>query len=205
MSFLGKWSPLVFGSIGGLSVCFYQYLKFRENCKKVQEISPIIEVAKSNEIEWEYNWDKRDPSLAKPPLKGKEWDKKDLDAKFSRHIILIRHGQYKNGYTESQRILTKLGREQAMLTGKRLAELKLPVTEIVFSTMSRAYETGKIILKQLPESNINFREDSMLVEGAPIQPKPAIDGDYWHPEPYVRTYRYILFNYHKKNRSSDSF
>ena len=42
----------------------------------------------------------------------------------SRHLILIRHGQYdETSRDDAKRILTPLGREQAEATGKRLAEL----------------------------------------------------------------------------------
>lgn len=70
----------------------------------------------------------------------------------TRHLILIRHGQYElDGATDEQRILTKLGRTQAEYTGKRLREIGFPYTLIVKSTMARAQETADIIAKNLPE------------------------------------------------------
>lgn len=70
----------------------------------------------------------------------------------TRHLILIRHGQYNtDGQTDSERVLTKLGRQQAQQTGKRLRELGIPITSMVKSTMFRAQETGSIISQNLPE------------------------------------------------------
>lgn len=72
--------------------------------------------------------------------------------KATRHLILIRHGQYElTGTTDEQRILTKLGRTQAQYTGKRLRELGLPYTTMIRSTMARAQETANIIAESLPE------------------------------------------------------
>ena len=42
----------------------------------------------------------------------------------TRHVILIRHGQYDETHKDdARRILTELGRRQAKRTGERLAEL----------------------------------------------------------------------------------
>ena len=42
----------------------------------------------------------------------------------TRHIFLIRHGQYnQEGKTDEENYLTPLGREQAALTGDRMAVL----------------------------------------------------------------------------------
>lgn len=70
----------------------------------------------------------------------------------TRHLILIRHGQYEvDGVTDEQRVLTKLGRTQAQYTGKRLKELNLPYTTLIKSTMARAQETANIIAENLPQ------------------------------------------------------
>lgn len=164
---LNKLSTVVFGSVGGASV--YYYLKASES--KL----------------WDYNWDKRDAKN----VDGATGDKNKLEkhqSKATRHIILIRHGQFKKGETDIQRILTTLGRKQAEVTGKRLAEMELPITEIVVSTLARAQETGKVILEQLPKPQRNgvvFRDDKKLIEGAPIQPQPVCELGDWDPEPHV--------------------
>jgi hypothetical protein len=70
---------------------------------------------------WHANWDNRQPV----PLENKDeerakqrWIRK---AGTTRHAILIRHGQYDETHKEDEkRTLTKLGREQADLTGSAL-------------------------------------------------------------------------------------
>jgi serine/threonine-protein phosphatase PGAM5 len=88
-----------------------------------------------------------------------------------RNIILIRHGQYVYGDTDQERMLTKLGREQAELTGKRLEQLRVPIDDVVVSTMTRAQETANIILKQISMSEGIKRVDcKMMEEGAVYKP-----------------------------------
>jgi broad specificity phosphatase PhoE len=69
-----------------------------------------------------------------------------------KKLILIRHGQSSifekkltGGFTDEP--LTDLGREQAHLTGKRLAEMIKDTTNVGFycSTLKRAHETAQII------------------------------------------------------------
>lgn len=77
------------------------------------------------------------------------------------------------------------GREQANMTGQRLAELNYPFSKLICSTMTRARETADIIHKHLPE--LPREEDSLLREGAPIPPEPPSGN--WRPEAAV----YIVF------------
>lgn len=98
---------------------------------------------------------------------------KENTATASRHILLVRHGQYhESGRNDLERFLTDLGREQAQITGKRLAILDLPYTSLTSSTMTRALETAELINGHLPE--LNHRKDDVLREGAPIPPDPPI-------------------------------
>ena len=113
-------------------------------------------------IQWDHNWDQRhfDKNEEKKP-------------KASRHLLLIRHGQYNlKGVTDSQRYLTELGTEQALLTGARLAELNLPWTSLVCSTMTRAQQTAGLIRQALPENVPVKADDPLLAEGAPYPPEP---------------------------------
>jgi serine/threonine-protein phosphatase PGAM5 len=141
---------------------------------------------------WDKNWDHRDPASLVKPLKenftaeeenvyNSKLEKHKPTA--TRHIILIRHGQYNvKGETDVERTLTEVGRIQAKLTGERLKELKIPFDNIFISTMTRAQETGKIIIKSLPEiENLNVENDPLIEEGAPIAPEPKIG--HWRPEP----------------------
>jgi len=123
---------------------------------------------------WDQNWDLREP-VADPNNNLKL-------PTASRHLILIRHGQYNlSGTTDSERYLTDLGREQAKLTGIRLAELSLPYSFMIHSNMTRAIETANIITESLPKVPV-LPADSILREGAPIAPEPKVGS--WKPDYY---------------------
>src|SRR5690349_8706090 len=128
---------------------------------------------------WDDNWDHRAAtSVVKPnnssnPEKQNKYNE-DIEkhrSKAIRHIILIRHGQYVYGDSDKERMLTELGRAQAKLTGQRLAELKVPIDDVVISTMTRAQETAKIIMTQLPAAgSFNIVHEPLIEEGAPVLP-----------------------------------
>jgi serine/threonine-protein phosphatase PGAM5 len=73
---------------------------------------------------WDKNWDHRDPkSMLKPIKDDAPPDAQNLynealemkKPKATRHLILIRHGQYNmEGNTDAERYLTELGRKQAI-------------------------------------------------------------------------------------------
>ncbi|XP_063171481.1 serine/threonine-protein phosphatase PGAM5, mitochondrial isoform X4 [Candoia aspera] len=138
---------------------------------------------------WDNNWDRREP-LALMNLKKKNDETGEQETssrlahyktKATRHIFLIRHSQYNlDGQQDKDRILTKLGREQAELTGKRLASLGLKFDKIVHSSMARATETTNIISKHLP--GVAKLSTDLLREGAPIEPNPP--SCHWKPEAY---------------------
>ena len=76
--------------------------------------------------------------------------------------------------SDSKRKLTKLGQEQAHLTGQRLAEMiqgiddkfeACEIKQIRVSDMTRAKETASIISEYLPKSVIREEPDSLLNEG----------------------------------------
>ncbi|GCB76756.1 hypothetical protein scyTo_0020509 [Scyliorhinus torazame] len=129
---------------------------------------------------------RREPiSLIKPNKKNKE-DSDELSTqlenykvKATRHIFLIRHSQYNlSASTDKERILTSLGREQAELTGQRLASLGLNYDILIHSSMTRAKETAAIISKYLPD--LEMMSCDLLREGAPIEPIPPVS--HWKPE-----------------------
>ena len=125
-------------------------------------------------VTWDYNWDLRHYY---------EEDQKTPTA--TRHLLLIRHGQYNlEGKSDTERYLTQLGIQQATLTGQRLAELNLPNSSMVCSTMTRAKQTAGLIQQSLPENVEILPHDSILEEGAP-----------YPPEPKVRITTYIHFFY----------
>ncbi|XP_060048677.1 serine/threonine-protein phosphatase PGAM5, mitochondrial isoform X4 [Erinaceus europaeus] len=136
---------------------------------------------------WDPNWDRREPlslvNLRKRNVEsGEEEMPSRLDhfkAKATRHIFLIRHSQYHvDASLEKDRTLTPLGREQAELTGLRLASLGLKFNKIVHSSMTRAIETTDIISKHLP--GVCRVSTDLLREGAPIEPDPPVS--HWKPE-----------------------
>ncbi|KAL7039291.1 hypothetical protein ACKWTF_009853 [Chironomus riparius] len=172
-------------SLGGLSL---YYLVNIEKSKIVQN-SWTSDFTPS--LKWDSNWDHRAcTALVKPLAENASAERQNehnekLDkhrAKAIRHIILIRHGQYNiHGITDKERVLTELGRAQAKLTGDRLKELEFPISDVVISTMTRAQETGKLILGQLTNrDSINVQNCGMLEEGAVYPPEPKID--YWNPD-----------------------
>ncbi|XP_003501779.1 serine/threonine-protein phosphatase PGAM5, mitochondrial isoform X1 [Cricetulus griseus] len=136
---------------------------------------------------WDSNWDRREPlSLINLKKRNVESGEEELasrldhyKAKATRHIFLIRHSQYHvDGSLEKDRTLTPLGREQAELTGLRLASLGLKFNKIVHSSMTRAVETTDIISKHLP--GVCRVSTDLLREGAPIEPDPPVS--HWKPE-----------------------
>ncbi|XP_018017049.1 serine/threonine-protein phosphatase PGAM5, mitochondrial isoform X1 [Hyalella azteca] len=145
---------------------------------------------------WDWNWDRRDPSsliepttkpdgtLNKSALKKNETDDEKTEratCKATRYILLVRHGQYNlDGATDKERTLTQLGEEQARLTGERLNELDLPITRLVYSTMTRATQTAQIMMKHMKQQIDTVETSDLLREGAPIPPEPPLGG--WKPE-----------------------
>ncbi|XP_029108812.1 serine/threonine-protein phosphatase PGAM5, mitochondrial-like [Scleropages formosus] len=132
---------------------------------------------------WDSNWDKRDPITLMNSKKKRDKDTPLSDdpsaelekkkPKATRHIILIRHSQYNlKGESDKERFLTSLGREQAELTGQRLATLGLKYDFIVHSTMTRATETANIISKHFPD--VEKVSCDLLREGSPIEPVPQV-------------------------------
>eukprot|EP00656_Telonema_subtile_P036826 TRINITY_DN4088_c0_g1_i1.p1 TRINITY_DN4088_c0_g1~~TRINITY_DN4088_c0_g1_i1.p1 ORF type:complete len:283 (-),score=41.03 TRINITY_DN4088_c0_g1_i1:99-947(-) len=114
------------------------------------------------------------------PRWDKDWDhlaggRKPGTQGVSRHIILVRHGQYDESSKEdSERILTDLGRVQAAVTGERLADLLAahPAGVMHVSSMTRAKETADIIATKLP-SITRSEPDPLLAEGRPAHNIPC--------------------------------
>ncbi|XP_065549280.1 serine/threonine-protein phosphatase PGAM5, mitochondrial isoform X2 [Lathamus discolor] len=146
-----------------------------------------IERPAANSGYWDSNWDRREPlALINLKKKNEETGEEELSsrlnhfkAKATRHIFLIRHSQYNlDGRADKDRTLTPLGREQAELTGKRLASLGIKFDQIIHSSMTRATETTEIISKHLP--GVKKVSTDLLREGAPIEPDPPVS--HWKPE-----------------------
>ena len=63
----------------------------------------------------------------------------------------------------------------------RLAEINVPYSVMIRSTMKRAQETSQLIQKYLPQ--VPAIDDNLLVEGSPIAPDPP--SGHWKPEKVV--------------------
>ncbi|XP_065905929.1 serine/threonine-protein phosphatase PGAM5, mitochondrial-like isoform X1 [Dysidea avara] len=128
--------------------------------------------------QWDDNWDRRAP----PPDAADSTDgDKPTKATASRHLILIRHGQYDHRYDlahkpDELRVLTQLGHQQATITGKRLKELQAATgsgyNALIHSSLKRAIETTIDIIPSLevvpPVSSCD-----LLIEGLPCKPDPG--------------------------------
>ncbi|XP_063690692.1 serine/threonine-protein phosphatase PGAM5, mitochondrial-like [Bolinopsis microptera] len=143
-------------------------------------VSALSVHAKCKSKAWDYNWDFRQPSsLVKPNSPDEDLEKRKSATR--RTLYLIRHGQYElDKQHDKEKILTDLGRQQAECTGKHLAKLGVKYSDLVISTMTRANETGEIILKQLNETgmevlneNFEIEKTDLLREGHPIDSVPS--------------------------------
>jgi serine/threonine-protein phosphatase PGAM5 len=119
--------------------------------------------------DWDSNWDD-DPPFRPRSSRGKNG--------ITRHVILVRHGQYEEKYDDDKRrVLTPLGREQAKKTGERIAKMisqtNCNVKVVRSSDMSRAIETAKIISDCLPRTVVRGGADPLLAEGRPCANTPG--------------------------------
>lgn len=157
---------------------FPPHNKFRAECDEADDLSVRTKAHgqwNSWTRDWQMDWDGRDPEGSlenrKQVLKSKNI------VKTTKHILLIRHGQYdlKSLY------LTPLGQEQARITGKRLQQMTVkPIRDhygqinvtfasIIHSNIERAKETAMIIAQEMPE--VPLECDPMLAEGFPCVPQ----------------------------------
>jgi len=185
-----KLKSLVYGlgALGGTVAIFatvieHLYGEEKQRGAKLQQLNAEMDtrggpsLAQLQHSSWDYNWDRRDPSYQR----GSDTNN-NYTPTATRHILLIRHGQYNlAGKTDQERYLTDLGRDQARLTGVRLADLSFPYTRIIHSNMTRAIETAEILQKSLPKIP-SLPADGILREGSPIQPEPRVSS--WRPENY---------------------
>ncbi|SOV11294.1 phosphoglucomutase-2 [Plasmodium sp. DRC-Itaito] len=125
-----------------------------------------------------YKWNRKydyyyNPNIKFFQKKEKKEGKKDKK-NTTKHIILVRHGQYERRYKddETSKRLTKEGCKQADITGKKLKDIlnNKKVSVIYHSDMIRAKETANIISKYFPDANLI--NDPNLNEGTPYLPDP---------------------------------
>lgn len=119
---------------------------------------------------WDSDWDGLRHARAK---------RKDGPPAPTRHILLVRHGQYdETSREDALRILTPLGRDQAVATGLRLGDLLragAPASSIKIrsSGLARAVETAALIEPHLPERALVVPPNEDLNEGRPAQVIPG--------------------------------
>uniref|UniRef100_A0A0N5A4Z5 Serine/threonine-protein phosphatase PGAM5, mitochondrial n=1 Tax=Parastrongyloides trichosuri TaxID=131310 RepID=A0A0N5A4Z5_PARTI len=134
------------------------------------------------EKKWDSNWDLRSSESlikSKQYINATDEEKEDMlksvTPKATRNIFLIRHGQYH--LKSKDKYLTDLGKKQAVLLGKRLSQNGVHFDKVIYSTMNRATETAQIMMNEMKQ--IESSCDSMLEEGAPYPPEPAVG--HWRP------------------------
>ena len=121
--------------------------------------------------QWDPNWDHRELDS-----RGRMRSQTRPSGAPRRHLLLIRHGQYDESSTEDhKRILTELGRAQAIASGQRVAELlgqKGAVCRGVHSSrLARAVETADLLHAQLKDVK-RYPGDPQLNEGVPCHAIP---------------------------------
>ncbi|GKY92886.1 hypothetical protein MPSEU_000257700 [Mayamaea pseudoterrestris] len=151
---------------------------FHDRCPKTQTLPKVPYPA------WEYDWDGRlTPRTSLESMRTVDGLKASKSGT-TRHIIMVRHGQYDMSHPDDDEkcTLTALGRRQALRTGQRIAlmtqQLQTPVTTdgsnasaiwisaIHQSNMARAKETASIIASQLPTVELHH-PDASLNEAIP--------------------------------------
>jgi len=133
--------------------------------------------------QWDDNWDRR-----APPTDAANYSTDSAKATANRHLILVRHGQYDHRYDlahkpDELRVLTPLGHQQAVITGKRLKELLVTANHsynaVIHSSLKRAVETTNDIISSLevvpPVSSCD-----LLIEGLPCKPDPRKPKSWKH-------------------------
>ncbi|MGK3735575.1 MAG: serine/threonine-protein phosphatase PGAM5 [Bacillariaceae sp.] len=134
---------------------------------------------------WDSNWDGLMPPTTGDKDEDRRRKRQTRKEGVTRHVILIRHGQYtENEKLDENKILTELGRQQADATGRRLKEMIEGVEGTDFkgcnvkfvrvSNLARAKETADIIASHL-EGVERAEPDPDLNEGRPSHTLPGGD------------------------------
>merc|ERR1712091_364502 len=123
--------------------------------KKTPKELPEYFVPKVPYPAWDADWDGRRRARAEAKKRG-------APPAPTRHILLVRHGQYdESSRDDAKRILTPLGRDQAVATGLKIGDLinaGAPGTPALIrsSALSRAVETAALIAPHLPERAVEI-------------------------------------------------
>lgn len=180
--------------IGALAVTFftnstekaekYEDIQYSENLHDTSYSSQVFDQrtdTHEKRQKWIWDWDHMHPEgLLRPKRDASakehqryEEEKKKMSKTGTHHIVLIRHGEYSNEHDiDKLRNLTARGREQALLTGKRLKEYDINWTRMIVSTMQRARETAEIIHREIDINPKKVEYSALLREGAPSSCDP---------------------------------
>ena len=199
MVFFRRISALKVTAAAALTASGIAFFKYRDHPLTPLPFKALkaLEANDANGSKWDFNWDKRNPEdVVRKPASSSPEDMAAYKEKLAaatptakRMLILVRHGQYvMTGSQDSERMLTALGREQADITGKRLAEIRqnyknITNVSLTMSTMTRATETARIILQHF--SDIPYQSCDLIREGAPCEPVPNVLNGVWDPDPHV--------------------
>jgi len=150
-----------------------------------------------------------DIDLSKSSTWNSSWDSLKRENSWSRHLYLIRHGQYfDNVRTLNEMKLTVLGKEQLEYTGKRLNQMNIQFDHLIHSGMVRALESAVIINEQL-DSKLQLIEDKNLTEGLPVAPIPYVgisqrDVDVYGDKARIDTAFATYFHRARSNQRKDT-
>lgn len=135
---------------------------------------------------WDYNWDGKLSAFSTlDAMSTREGLQASSATGTTRHIVLVRHGQYEEyPLDDRHRCLTLLGRKQAQLTGRRIAQLieNIGVDKIkgiYTSDLLRAKQTAWIMMKEMPKELEINHPDPDLNEALPatmIPMRPDLSG-----------------------------
>ncbi|KER30145.1 hypothetical protein T265_03402 [Opisthorchis viverrini] len=118
---------------------------------------------------WDNSWDIRNALPAVEHI-GSE--------PYSKVLILIRHGQYNlKGPTPDEKVLTKIGWQQAYEAGRQLKRTGVRIDRIVHSDLIRARQTTAALLAGLQDDSDSLFDLPLLTNLA--APRcDGLDGDY---------------------------
>lgn len=188
------WRGLIAGAgVGTIGAIFFPFSQKEETPVKENELQDISGTINETQViynqreiptsKWIYDWDYREARCAIKTPNDNKIEKKDKEANKhvcgTRHIFLIRHGEYVYSSKSDQfQHLTERGRKQAKLTGQRLRDLGFHWDRCIVSTMTRARETADIICEEIKFDKAKAEYTDLLREGIPFMPEPRTE---WKP------------------------
>lgn len=181
------WRSLITGAGAGFgSIATIFFPSHKDGHDHHDTHNEFHEIYNQHEIptsKWIHDWDYREARCGIKPHHNQKEKKEHKEAHKTtcgtRHIFLIRHGEYVYSSKSDQlQHLTERGRIQAKLTGQRLSELGFHWDRCIVSTMTRARETADIICQEIKFDKAKAEYSDLLREGIPFMPEPRTE---WKP------------------------